>query len=279
MDMSEYLKNILNPLLSPITNAIAMLAQQNAMNVAYSDSEIAEMARKEDEIRENLDKIYQSAKKEVEKYRQSYEEWASRNQELIEEQNRLYAAMDESRKKYDQLNGSIAETETRRAALERDAKEAQRRIEALRKEEKEAIRKKEKKDKELKKWFWVPGYGLYLAIDNLLYDVQDKIRIAEEQINRLNGEISGLDAQIQNARQETEELQRKTEALKAEEEANKNEQQKVAQKLFDAKQELVRWEDLQQQLGNLQAKLETGKNSPDVIMEILDILESIGGAA
>ena len=59
MDMSEYLKNILDPLLSPITNAIAMLAQQNAMNVAYSDSEIAEMARKEDEIRENLDKIYQ----------------------------------------------------------------------------------------------------------------------------------------------------------------------------------------------------------------------------
>ena len=279
MDMSEYLKNILNPLLSPITNAIAMLAQQNAMNVAYSDSEIAEMARKEDEIRENLDKIYQSAKKEVEKYRQSYEEWASRNQELIEEQNRLYAAMDESRKEYDQLNGSIAETEIRRAALERDAKEAQRRIEALRKEEKEAIRKKEKKDKELKKWFWVPGYGLYLAIDNLLYDVQDKIRIAEEQINRLNGEISGLDAQIQNARWETEELQRKTEALKAEEEANKSEQQKVAQKLFDAKQELVRWEDLQQQLGNLQAKLETGKNSPDVLMEILDILESIGGAA
>lgn len=141
------------------------------------------------------------------------------------------------------------------------------------------MRKAEKKREDLKKWFWVPGYGLYLAIDTLVNEFNNDIesltrRVTEEcrrkeNLERLYSEIS---REVDERRQRIEMIRSRMQEL-----STQMEQQTAA--ITTYKKQLVYWEDFHMQVSRLESRLKTGESSPDMLYEVLELMEAFEDAA
>lgn len=70
---------------------------------------------------------------------------------------------------------------------------------------------------EMKKWFWVPGYGQYLAIRNLVDDDINRLKSKQEELGRLMVEISRDEAEIRDINRMLEGMTRDAQRLAAQE--------------------------------------------------------------
>ncbi len=66
----------------------------------------------------------------------------------------------------------------------------------------------------MKKWFWVPGYGIYLAIDTLVNELDNEIESLSAQTEREKRRRDDLASQYNAISREVEERNRKIETIK-----------------------------------------------------------------
>lgn len=279
MILNEFLKNIFKTNVGWIANVLSEAIEKNAMNVSYSDEEIEKMMENMDEVQGNLEQMYRDAAAQTAKYEKEYESWAEKSKTLMQEQEKLYAALDENRTLWNEQESQMAKVRAESDSVERDINTVEQERRKLEEDLQAAIGKKKEKEEKLKTWCWVPGYGLYLGIDYMTDDLDAKVKTAKRKSDDLRRNYEQLRNRLVSAQQECEKIGRQMEEQKKRIDGIHTELKAVTQSLNDAKYQFVCWEDLKKRLEELKSKLAVGKNSPDVLLEVLDILEGMGGAA
>jgi len=131
----------------------------------------------------------------------------------------------------------------------------------------------------LKKWFWVPGYGIYLAIDTLVNELDNEIESLSAQTEREKRRRDDLASQYNAISREVEERNRKIETIKGKMDGQIKEMERKNAGMNDCKRQLLYWEDFYMQVSKLETKLKAGLNSPDMLFELVEIMEAFENAA
>lgn len=274
----EYLKRTLDNILPAMTAMIPAMLEKNAMNVAPSEADIQQMQNQMKMIKDNLEKMYSEAAAQTLAYKEEYEQKYKKSQELLQMQENLYRAVDESKDQKRELESQLERANREMQQIQLDMNAAEAELRKLGDEMQSAIKKKREKQEKLEKWCWVPGYGLYLGIDMLTDDLDAQIKGKEakrQQVKRL------LDEKYHMKNQSAEELNAIGSRIENQEkqisENNTNILQ-ITEELRKTKYQIVCLEDLSRQLQDLNSKLCVGKSSPDMLMEVMNMLEGIGEA-
>lgn len=156
--------------LTKIMEQILQMLQKNSIHMDLSDEDIARLERQEQSILDSLEQIRIQADENRNRVHRIFDEKKVLCDQLNANLSALYVHMEilkqinheqesiyEGRKNlYDAYNASYI-------SKQEAYSKAQEKLESAR-------RKAEKQNELLKRWFWVPGYGAYLAFDKLLND-------------------------------------------------------------------------------------------------------------
>ena len=110
------------------------------------------------------------------------------DEDLIRQRDKLYAEEVELKNRKKSLKKE-------RERWCRNNQDASRRYEEAKAEK----RKAEEKCKELKNWWWLPGYGTFLAVRELVENNEVKVRDALREMEHYDGEISRAESNIRSA--------------------------------------------------------------------------------
>ena len=110
------------------------------------------------------------------------------DEDLIRQRDKLYAEEVELKNRKKSLKKE-------RERWCRNKQDASRRYEEAKAEK----RKAEEKCKELKNWWWLPGYGTFLAVRELVENNEVKVRDALREMEHYDGEISRAESNIRSA--------------------------------------------------------------------------------
>ena len=127
--------------------------------------------------------------KQAEKKQQELDE------DLTRQINKLHAEEVELKNRRQGLEAKKSALNEERERCSRNKQDASRRYENAKAEK----RKAEEKYDELKHWWWVPGYGTFLAIRELVENNEEKAREARREMERYDGEMSRADRNIRSA--------------------------------------------------------------------------------
>lgn len=283
MLVQEYIKNVIKENIRKINSSVNVPAPRKkgmlrAMNPAFSNAELEQLEAQMEEVRKNLESMYQDAVKETEKSKAAYEQQYQQSQTLIKLQTELYQKQDENQKAYCTLNSQLSKLRAEKNGIKMDFDRESQELQQLNKELEQARKKRKEQEDKLKTWFWVPGYGLYLGIDYLSSDLEAKITLAERKISDIQKLLNGKDEMIAAKERECNELNQQIQDMKQQIESMTEKIHTVTADLNQSKHEMVCWEDLKERLEEMQAKLTAGKDSPDTLLEVLGMLEGIGAA-
>ena len=127
--------------------------------------------------------------KQAEKKQQELDE------DLTRQINKLHAEEVELKNRRQGLEAKKSALSEERERCCRNKEDASRRYENAKAEK----RKAEEKYDELKHWFWVPGYGQFLVIRELVENNEEKARDARREMERYDGEMNRADRNIRSA--------------------------------------------------------------------------------
>ena len=127
--------------------------------------------------------------KQAEKKQQELDE------DLTRQINKLHAEEVELKNRRQGLEAKKSALSEERERCCRNKQDASRRYENAKAEK----RKAEEKYDELKLWWWVPGYGQFLAIRELVENNEEKARDARREMERYDGEMNRADRNIRSA--------------------------------------------------------------------------------
>lgn len=278
MTSQQYLKAIRNDFLITI-DSLSSIMEKNAMNIAPSEAETKRLQEQLHQIETSLYKMYHESTIHSIKFEKEYDTQYQKSCGLTICQTALYSNMDSSRKLCQDLEIQLANLNAQKDTATKNLEHANKKIGELNQDLNNAIRKHKEREDKLKKWFWVPGYGLYLSIDYLSNDIQSKINTANRERDVLEGlyqanrqKVAEVSQAYASANEEYQTKQKQLVQINKDIDA-------VTQNLLETKQQLVYWEDLCKQLQDLRTKFEIGKSAPDVLVDVLDILEVISSAA
>lgn len=111
---------------------------------------------------------------------------------LTKEINNLYQKEQQLKQEKNNLGVQMSGLKANREQHQESRNAARRRYEAARAEQREA----EEKHEEFRSYWWVPVYGLTLAVRELLEDNQNRARQAERDKNRHDREVENADREI-----------------------------------------------------------------------------------
>lgn len=111
---------------------------------------------------------------------------------LTMEINNLYQYEQRLKKNEMNLTVKISDLKAKRKQHQKNQNAARKRYEAAREKQRDA----EEKLKELKSYWWVPVYGQYLAVRELVEDNTKRARQAERDKNRYDKEVEEADGEI-----------------------------------------------------------------------------------
>jgi len=115
--------------------------------------------------------------------------------DLTRQINKLYAEEVELKIRRQGLEAKKSALNEERERCCRNRQDASRRYEIAKAEKREA----EEKFEEAKKWCWVPGYGLFLAVRELVENNEEKARDARREMERYDEEMSRAESNIRSA--------------------------------------------------------------------------------
>lgn len=131
------------------------------------------------------------------------------------------------------------------------------------------INNAKKKEKALKKWCWVPGYGIYLAVDCLIDDEVKHLNATQNNLNRFEKEVKMLYNEIVALEPLMKKCSLKSKLFMADIKFMETEISDVIQCVNDANRELFQWMELQDYYVEMAAGLKAGRVMPEEIQEQL----------
>lgn len=262
-----------------VSAAASSLMEMNAMDVAPTEEENARLQESFGEMSSQIHQLRLEAQEKIQEYSARKEESAAASEKSIAEYSHMQDKLMQLERENADAKVSLAQKSAERDELERACRRSEAELRDVRQRRDDEVKKVEKKKNDLKKWFWVPGYGLYLAIDTLVSELDNEIdsltRRLEEQQRRMN-DLSG---QYEKVCAEVEERNRRIETLKAclSDHAGLMEQQNAL--IATYKKQLLYWEDFHMQISRLESKFKAGENSPDMLYEVIELMEAFEDAA
>lgn len=284
MEKREFIKylgamRIVFDAVSAAASSLMEMNAVNAINVSPTEEESGRLQSAFEEISGHICQLRDDARKKVIEYQKKKEESAALSQKAMEEYTKMQKKLLLLEKENGDAKVELAQKVAEMKMSEEQCKEAEARLAEVRWRKENEVRKSRKKQNNLKKWFWVPGYGLYLAIDTL--------------VNELDNEIGSLNARLEQEHRHKDELEyRHNEISRAVEERDREKEriwnemtahikQMECQNalIHDCKKQLLYWEDFYMQISKLETKLKTGAGSPDMLYELVALMEAFGDAA
>jgi len=271
MTLKEYLK-ILHPVFDEIAEKTGFLLARHAMNHEPTKEELQKMQSAMQEVADNLSEMSGQAQEQITEYSRQLEASYEKSKEMIEHLTELYAQSDQICKQ--QAEQEICLAEANRVALEckEMADRAREEWSNLESEKQKYTEKAKKQNKNLKKWCWVPGYNVYLAFDKLLNDYEARVKSARKKSEEKNREYVVKQENADREQKKVIELNRQKKEIDDRCSQLNQEIYALNTDIEAQKKQLIYWEDMKQRVSDLESKLSTGKASPDVLLEVLEMM-------
>lgn len=281
MEKIDFFKGLstMRVIFKAVASAASSLMEMNAMNVSPTEEESAQLQAAFGEISGQLHQLKVESQEKIEEYNARKEESAVAAEASIKEYTRLQESLLQMEKDNAKARVALAQKSAEKDEYERACRKSEQDLESIRRRREEEIRKAEKKRSDLKKWFWVPGYGLYLAIDTLVNELDNEIGSLSRRLEEEHRRLSELTDQYRQICREVDERNQKIEMIKARmaEQTGLMEQQNATIDMY--KKQLLYWEDFHMQLSRLESKFKAGGNSPDMMYEVIELMEAFEDAA
>ncbi len=262
-----------------VSTVASSLMEMNAMNVAPTEEESARLQASFDEIASHIRQLKEESQEKIEEYTARKEESAIASEASVKEYTRMQENLIRLEKENADARVELARKTTEKDEYERNCKKTEADLTDLIRRRDQEVKKAQKKKKDLKKWFWVPGYGLYLAIDALVNELNNDIESLTRRRDEERRRLDVLAGQYGKVSREVEERSRQIEMVKdrIQDQTRQIEQQNAAIDMY--KKQLVYWEDFYMQISRLESKFKTGANSPDMLYEVVELMEAFEDAA
>lgn len=253
--------------------ALQML-QKNSIHMNLSNEEIARMEKQYQSILESLEMlraqaddnrnrvhcIFNEKKLQCDQLSQKLPSLYTELEVLLQRNNELESIYESRKAAYEAYNTTYA---SKREAYEN----AKRALD-------EARRKAEEQNKELKKYCWAPGYGLYLAFKKLLNDRENdaeaakgEFYVAEERLHTLKNDIRIAEHDFYASKSDRETVQGMYDEMK-------KTIAKTQGQLHQMKVEMVHCELILSEANALYNKIKNASLSPDEIIAMqADLIE------
>ena len=127
--------------------------------------------------------------------RQAEKKQQELDEDLTRQINKLHAEEVKLKNRRQALEAKKSALNKERERCCRNKQDASRRYEEAKAEK----RKAEEKCEEWKNWWWVPGYGTFLAVRELVENNEAKARDERREMERYDGEMSRAESNIRSA--------------------------------------------------------------------------------
>lgn len=262
-----------------VSSAASSLLEMNAMNVSPTEEESAQLQEAFGEIGSQLHQLSVEAQEKIQEYNARKEESAIAAEVSIKEYTRMQENLLRLERENADAKVALAQKSAEKDELEMTCRKSETELQDLRQRRDREIQRVEKKKEDLKKWFWVPGYGLYLAIDTLVSELDNEIGALSRRVEEERRRLSDFSGQYERTCREVEERNQKIEAIKTrlKDITRMMEQQNAMIDTY--KKQLLYWEDFHMQISKLKSKFRAGENSPEMMYEVIELMEAFEDAA
>lgn len=262
-----------------VSSAASSLMEMNAMNVSPTEEESAQLQAAFGEIGSQLHQLSVESQEKIQEYNARKEESAIAAEASIKEYTRMQENLLRLERENADAKVALAQRSAEKDELERTCRKSETELQDLRQRRDREIQKVEKKRKDLKKWFWVPGYGLYLAIDTLVSELDNEIGALTRRVEEERRRLSDFSGQYERICREVGERNQKIEAIKTRLKDNTRMMEQQNAMIDTYKKQLLYWEDFHMQISKLESKFRAGENSPEMMYEVIELMEAFEDAA
>lgn len=270
---------VMRSIFEEVTAAASSLMEMNAMNVSPTEEESARLQAAFGEISIQLHQLSVESQEKIQEYNARKEESAVAAETSVREYTRMQENLLQLEKANADARVALARKSAEKDEYERACKKSEADLADIKRRRNAEVRKAEKKREDLKKWFWVPGYGLYLAIDTLVNELDNEIGSLGRRLDEEHRRLTELSGQYERLCREVDERNQKIELTKARlsEQTRLVEQQNATIEMY--KKQLLYWEDFHMQISRLESKFKAGEKSPDMMYEVVELMEAFEDAA
>lgn len=263
---------------SEISAIASSLMQVNAISIVPTEEESAQLQASYDEIADHIRQLKIEAQERIEAYNARKESSAVSSEASMKE----YAQMQESlillEKENAEARIALAQKNAEKEEYEMACRKSERELADISRRRDEEISKSKKKKKDLNKWFWVPGYGLYLAIDTLVNELNNEIGSLTRRLEEERRRRDTLDEQYRKISREVEERNQRAEMIRDRMTDINGQMEQQTAVLASCKEQLLYWEDFHMQIARLESKLRSGERSPETLYEVVELMEAFEAA-
>ena len=263
---------------SEISAIASSLMQVNAISIVPTEEESAQIQASYDEIADHIRQLKIEAQERIEAYNARKESSAVSSEASMKE----YAQMQESlillEKENAEARIALAQKNAEKEEYEMACRKSERELADISRRRDEEISKSKKKKKDLNKWFWVPGYGLYLAIDTLVNELNNEIGSLTRRLEEERRRRDTLDEQYRKISREVEERNQRAEMIRDRMTDINGQMEQQTAVLASCKEQLLYWEDFHMQIARLESKLRSGERSPETLYEVVELMEAFEAA-
>lgn len=262
-----------------VSSAASSLMEMNAMNVSPTAEESAQLQAAFGEIGSQLHQLSVEAQEKIQEYNVRKEESAIAAETSIKEYTRMQENLLRLERENADAKAALAQKSAEKDELERTCGKSETQLQDLRQRRDREIQRVEKKKEDLKKWFWVPGYGIYLAIDTLVSELDNEIGALTRRVEEERRRLSDFSGRYERICREVEERNQKIEAIKTRLKDNIRMMEQQDAMIDTYKKQLLCWEDFHMQISKLESKFRAGENSPEMMYEVIELMEAFEDAA
>ncbi len=281
MDKTEFFKCLgtMRTIFEAVSTAASSLMEMNAMNVSPTQEESAQLREAFGDIRDRLYQLKAESQEKIQEYNARKEESAITAEAAIGEYTRMQENLVQLEKANGEAKVALAQKSAEKDEIQRACRKSEADLEDVRRRRDEEVRKSRKKAEDLKKWFWVPGYGIYLAVGALINELDNEIGSLSRRLEKERQRQSELSEQYGQICREVEERNQKIEMTRARmtDQNRQIEQQGATIDMY--KKQLLYWEDFHMQISKLESRFKAGGSSPEMMYELIELMEAFEDAA
>lgn len=265
---SNEIKNTLLQIMEKLLQSI----QVNAIHVDLSDSEIELYEEMQIKLICEIKRVEDLANNNIHSSERAYETHKAACDRASEDLSNMYLQFDKIKQQYQESDAIRAQRE---AALNDYKQKHDRNIEILHNAEREyeeARRKAAEQNVLLEKWWWVPGYGVYLAIDKLLNDKEVDYEAARRNYDTSNENRERMRYNAMQAEEALRISKIELNNLNTQLDAKKTKILHLQSNLAISKNEIVKWGLILSEARVLHNKAKNASLSPEDIIAMQDDL-------
>lgn len=258
--------NVANLQLTKIMEQILQMLQKNSIHMDLSDEDIARLERQEQRILDSLEQLRIQADENRKRVHRIFDEKKVLCDQLTANLPGLYVHMEILKQKNNEQESiyegrkSLYDTYYASYISKQEAySKAQENLESAR-------RKAKKQKKLLKKWFWVPGYGAYLAFDKLLNDQEADADAASREYYAARERLEAINRDLESVKHDVQCSQAEKNSVQKAYDEKLEEIKKIQGQLHQMKEEMVHWELILSEVNALYNKIKNASLGPDEII-------------